>query len=117
MFDEGWHGGNGKSMIGMKGIEGTGESENRSGAKDHVEPIDQVHVKQPSEDIEMISDGACLKEVSGTTANSNEESFTQEDLGDYDLVGICMAFARGNPDKRHVQRLRVKLFGLLIRNL
>ena len=117
LFDEGCHGGDGKSMTGIKGIEGTGESEIRNGAKDQVQPIDQARIMQPSEDTEMMSERACPKKMSGATGDSNEEGFSQEDLGDYDLVGICMAFARDNLDERRMQRLRVGLFGLLNRNL
>ena len=110
-------GGNRRPMIGIKGREGTGESKIQNDAKDQVEPIDQAHIKQPYEDAGKTPDGVDPKETSGATADSNEVGFTQEDLGDFDLVSICIALARGNLDEPRMQRLREGFFGLLNQTL
>ena len=110
-------GGNRRPMIGIKGREGTGESKIQNDAKDQVEPIDQAHIKQPYEDAGKTPDGVDPKETSGAMADSNEVGFTQEDLGDFDLVSICIALARGNLDEPRMQRLREGFFGLLNQTL
>ena len=117
VFEEGQDGGNGEPMVGLEGKEGTGQSEIRNDAKVRVISIDQAHIHRPSEDAGTMSDGADPKEMSGATTDSNEEVFTQEDLGDFDLVSICVALAREHLDERRRQRLREGFFGLLNQNL
>ena len=108
---------NGKPTIGTKGEAGTGKSKIRNDTKDQAEPIGQAHVKLPSEDAEKISDSAAPEEMPGATADPGEEEFTQEDLGDFDLVSICIALARDNIDERRMQRLREGFLGLLNQTL
>ena len=117
VFEEGQDGGKIEPMVGPKGKEGTGEREIRLDAKDHLAPIYQSYITQSSEDAGTMSDAADPKETSGATADSNDVGFTQEDLGDFDLVSICVALARENLDERRMQRLREGFFGLLNQTL
>ena len=64
-----------------------------------------------------MSDEADPEEMSAAMADPNEEGFTQGDLGDLDLVGVCVALARDNLDERRMQRLRDGFFGLLNQTL
>ena len=113
VFEEGQDGGNGKLMIGK---EDTGECETRNDAKDQVAPIDQAYIEQPFEDTGVMPDGEDTK-ISEATVGLDVEEIVQEDLGNFDLVSICISLARDNLDERRMQRLRDGFFGLLNQTL
>ena len=113
VFGEGQDGGNERLMIGK---EDTGECEIRNDAKDQVAPIDQAYIEQPFEDTGVTPDRENTK-ISEATVGLDVEEIVQEDLGDFDLVSICISLARDNLDERRMQRLRDGFFGLLNQTL
>ena len=82
-----------------------GGNQNGTGGSEGKEGTDEIGHRDDDED-ELI-------EKPQAAVGPKAEGPTQEDLGDFYLMDVCIALAKDNLDERRMQRLRSGFFGLL----